>query len=196
MSPQSPKPPAPRPGAPRSGAPRPVAPRPADDRRLAKDVAKYVDRRRMRRKLLWWAFFVTAIVLAALYATCGRGFGLGGLGLGLGEGEGPGEGSVKALMDPVDAGPRRCQIRIAASGISADGKAVTVEEAVAACKDATAAEVLVTGGARAGDWEDLKAAFERAGIKILRVERKSGSADAAGSADGSAGTEGGDQPGR
>jgi hypothetical protein len=141
-------------------------------------VAKHLDRRRTRRKLLLWALVVGALVLAALYATCGRGFGLGFGGFGgkgEGEGDGSGPGSVQTLISPADAGPRRCEIRIAASGITADGKPATVDEAVAACQGATAAEVLVTGGARQGDWEDLKAAFDRAGIQILRVEPKGGS---------------------
>ncbi|HWO21787.1 MAG TPA: hypothetical protein VNO30_23620 [Kofleriaceae bacterium] len=178
MSPQTPKPPAQRPAA-----PRPAAPRPVDDRRLAKDVAKHIDRRRVRRKLLWWAILVSAIAIAASYLTCGQGLGLGGLGLGKGkgEGEGPGSGSAQGLLSPVDAGPRRCEVRVAASGITVDGKATTVEEAVAACKTAAGAEVLLTGGARAGDWDDLKAAFERAKIEILSVERRSGGGSTGGS---------------
>jgi hypothetical protein len=139
-------------------------------------VAKHLDRRQIRRKLLLWALLVGAIVLAALYLTCGRGFGLGGLGKGKGEGSGP--GSVSPLLSTTDAGPSRCEIRVAAAGIAVGGKPATVEEAVAACKGAAEAKVLVTGGAREGDWEDLKAAFERAGIQILRVEPKAATGSA------------------
>ncbi len=163
MSPQSPRPPAPKPPA---------------DRRLARDVAKHLDRRQVRRKLLLWALLVGAIVLAALYLTCGRGLGLGGLGAGKGEGEGEGSGPVSPLLSTTDAGPRRCEIRVAAAGITAAGKPATVEEAVAACKGAGEAKVVVTGGARVGTLEDLKAALERAGIQILLVEPKAGSAGA------------------
>lgn len=154
-------------------APRPPAPRPVPDRHLARDMAKHLDRRQMRRKLVFWALLVGAIVLAALYLTCGKGFGLGGKGKGAGKGEGagPGPGSVQPLLSaPVDAGPIRCEVRVAASGITVGGKPATVDEAVAACKAATGTDVLVTGGARQGDWEDLKAAFERAGIRYQRVE--------------------------
>jgi hypothetical protein len=158
-------------------APQPPASKPAADRHLARDVAKHLDRRRMGRKLFLWTILLGAIVLAALYLTCGRGWGLGGKGKGAGPGTGP--AAVQTLVSPVDAGPRRCQIRIAASGITAGGKPATVDEAVAACKGATAAEVLVTGGARQGDWEDVKAALERAGIQILLFEPKSGSAGSA-----------------
>ncbi|HSK01938.1 MAG TPA: hypothetical protein VK932_11880 [Kofleriaceae bacterium] len=136
-------------------------------------MAKHLDRRQMRRKLVFWALLVGAIVLAALYLTCGKGFGLGGKGKGAGKGEGagPGPGSVQPLLSaPVDAGPIRCEVRVAASGITVGGKPATVDEAVAACKAATGTDVLVTGGARQGDWEDLKAAFERAGIRYQRVE--------------------------
>lgn len=160
--------------------PRRPAPKPVPDRRLASDVAKHLDHRQMRRKLFLWALLIGAIVLAALYLRCGQGLGLGGKGKGKGAGAGAGSGSVQPLLSPpADAGPFRCEIRVAASGITAGGKPVTVEEAVAACKGATAAEVLVTGGARRGDWEDLKAAFDRAEIQILRVEPKGGSGSAA-----------------
>jgi hypothetical protein len=161
-------------------APQRPARQPAADRHLARDVAKHLDRRRTGRKLLLWTILLGGIVLAALYLTCGRGWGLGGKGKGAGSGAGP--AAVQTLVSPVDAGPRRCQIRIAASGITADGKPATVDEAVAACKGATAAEVLVTGGARRGDWEDVEAAFDRAGIQILSVEPKPGSRGSAGSA--------------
>ena len=166
-------------------APKPPAPRPPLDRRFAKDVAKQLDRRRVRRKLLFWAALVGAIVLAVVYLTCGRGWGLGGKGKGEGSGAGSGPGSAAPLLSAVDAGPRRCEVRIAASGITVDGKPATVAEAVTACKTATAAEVLVTGGARQGDWEDLKAAFDGAGIRILRVEPKS---SGSGSGSGSTGS--------
>lgn len=174
MSPQTPKQPtSPKPSGGRPPVGTPTG-KPTVDRHLAKDVAKHIDRRQMRRKLLLWALLVGAIVLAALFLTCGRGFGLGGKGKGEGKGEGSGPGSAQPLLSPPeDAGPRRCAIRIAANGISADGKAVTVEEAVAACKGAASAEVIVTGGARVADWEDLKTAFEKAGIRIFRAEPKS-----------------------
>jgi hypothetical protein len=171
--------------------PRPPAPNPTPDRRLARDVAKHLDRRQIRRKLFFWALLVTAIVLAALYLTCGQGFGLGGKGKGKGAGSGAGPGSVQPLLSPpVDAGPIRCEVRVAANGITVDGKPATVDEAVAACKDAIGTDVLVTGGARQGDWEDLKAAFERAGIRYQRVEPGStgpGSSTRSGAAGGGSG---------
>jgi hypothetical protein len=155
-------------------APKPPAPSPNVDRRFAKDVAKQLDRRRMRRKLLIWALVVAALVVAALYLTCGRGWGLGGKGKGEGSGPGSGEGSVSPLMSVVDAGPRQCEVRVAASGITVDGKPATVAEAVTACKTGMPAHVFVTGGARQGDWVELKAALDGAKIKILLTEPEGG----------------------
>jgi hypothetical protein len=141
------------------------------DRRLAKDVAKHIDRRRMRRKIFLWALAITAIVLAVLYLQCGRGWGLGG-GKGKGAGPGSGPGSAQPLLTTTaDAGPRRCAVRIAAGGITLDGKPATVEEIVAACRSAEDTEVLVTGGARQSDWEALKAALDRAGIRYRESKR-------------------------
>ena len=155
---------------------KPPASSPVPDRRFAQDVAKHLDRRRLRRKLAGWVIVLGAIVVAALYLTCGRGWGLG-KGAGKGAGSGPGAGSANALLSPYDAGPPRCHIRIAAAGISVEGKPATVDEALTACKGAEAAEIFVTQGAREGSWEDLKAAFDRAEIRILRVEPRGGGAD-------------------
>lgn len=174
-------------------APQPPAPSPPADRRFAKDVAKHLDRRRVRRRLLGWAIVLGALALGALYLTCGRGWGLGrgaGQGAGSGPGSGPGPGSVNALLTTIDAGPSRCHVRVAAAGISAEGKPATVDEALAVCRAAAAAEVLVTGGARAGDWKELKAAFDRAGIQILKLEPRGASGSAADDARGP----GGDSP--
>src|SRR5262245_852689 len=101
----------------------------------------------------------------------GKGWGMGGKGEGSGTGAGSGSGSGSPPPSPPEASPRRCKVRIAAGGIAVDGKPATVEEAVVACKSTEGAEVLVTGGARKGDHEDLKAAFERAGIRIWWIER-------------------------
>ena len=128
----------------------------------AKDIAKQLDRRQMRRKLLVLAAVVAAIIAAITYLTCGQGFGLGGKGKGSGSGAGSGPGSAIA----VDAGPRRCEIRIAASGTTVDGNIATPEQIVTICKATTGADVVVTGDARQGDWDTLRAALEAANIPI------------------------------
>lgn len=126
------------------------------DKKLAKDVAKQLDRRQLRRKLLLWGLVIGAIVAAVLFLTCGRGWGLGGAG----KGEGSGSSA------PADAGPKRCAIRVTANGMTLDGVASNKEAIVTACTGATA-DVVVTGDARQGDWEELKTALERANITVF-----------------------------
>jgi len=131
---------------------------PRTDPRLARDVAKHLDRRRMRRRVVVWTALLAAVIAASMYLTCGHGFGLGGAG----EGPGEGPGSARPLT-----GPRRCTVRVAATGITVDGKAMSRSQAVAACKAAGGADVLVTGDAREGEWKALKAALESAVTDIV-----------------------------
>ncbi|MFN0246149.1 MAG: hypothetical protein ACKV2T_04530 [Kofleriaceae bacterium] len=128
----------------------------------AKSIAKQLDRRQMRRRLLFLALVVGAIIAAITFLTCGQGFGLGGKGKGSGAASGSGPGSALT----VDAGPKRCAIRIAAAGSTVDGQPATVEQIVAACKSTTGADVTVTGDARQGDWDTLRAALEAAEVAI------------------------------
>jgi len=107
------------------------------------------------------------VAAAALYLRCGQGFGLGGQGKGSGE-----PGSVRTI-----AAPARCAIRVSASGITVDGKPMRRDEAVAACKATAGADVVVTGDARQGDWDDLRSALDAAGVAtFLRDQPPSGSA--------------------
>jgi len=127
---------------------------------FAKAVAKQLDRRQRRRRLLVVAVAITAIVLAVLYLRCGRGWGLGGKGAGSGTAPGT-----------ADASPHRCAIRVAAHGLTVDGVAASRDEVVAACKATTGADVVVTGEARQGDWDDLRAALEAAHVAVFLRER-------------------------
>jgi hypothetical protein len=129
------------------------------DPTLARDVARQLDRRRMRRRLLLWSALLALVAAAAMYLRCGDGFGLGG------PGKGPGEGGE---VRPV-AGPKRCDLRVAKAGITVDGKPMLRDEAVAACKAAGGADVVVTGDAREGDWKDLRGALETAGVTEIAV---------------------------
>jgi hypothetical protein len=122
-------------------------------RRLARDVAKHVDRRRMRRRIVLLAAIVAAVIAAILYLRCSKGWGTG-------KGQGAGPGSVAIAPDAAI----RCAIRVAATGITVNGKPATRAEAVAACKPLGTADVVVTGDARAGDWDELRAALDAAGI--------------------------------
>jgi len=149
-----------------------------DQKRLARDVARELEASRRRRRVVVGLLVIGAIIAAVLYLTCGKGWGVGGKGKGEGAGSGPGTGAVVA----VDAGPTRCALRLAEAGLTVDGKPATRDEAIAACKQTTGgAEVLVTGDARQGDWDDLRAALEAAGIiYTTREPRGTGPANDAG----------------
>ena len=137
-----------------------------EDRRFAKDVAKHLDRRRVRRKVALYTGLAGAIALAVTYLTCGHGWGVGGKG----EGSGAGPGNGQTVVG--DAGPKRCAVRVTAKGITVDGKPATRPQVIEKCKATGGAEVVVTGDARQGDWDELKAALEAAKIEILRREPK------------------------
>ena len=133
-----------------------------DDRQLARDVAKQLDRRRVARKATLWTGLLALIAAAAMYLRCGSGSGIG-----LG-GQGPGE--VNAPSTP-DTHPRRCMLRVTATGITVNGKAMQRDDAVAACKAATGADVVVTGDAREGDWKELQGALKAAGVTDIVVHQ-------------------------
>jgi hypothetical protein len=119
---------------------------------LARDVAKERAKRSRRRKAAWLTVIAGAVALALMYLRCG-------MGLGFGTGSGTGTG-----VAVTDAGPSRCKVRLDAAGISLDGKPATKKEALAACKAAGRADVVVTGDARQGDWDELRAALDEAGV--------------------------------
>jgi len=136
--------------------------RPTDDPRFVRDVAKQIDRRRVRRRVTLWSFLLALVAAAAGYLRCGNGLGVGGLGLG-GAG-GPGGRDEQTEPRRVD-GPVRCTIRISAAGFTAAGKVVSRDDAVAACKGASAVDIYRTGDARHGDTEEFHAALGRAGFR-------------------------------
>lgn len=140
----------------------------------AKEIARALDRRKRIRWLLLIALLVAIGALAIGYLKCGPGFGLGGGGgLGLGKGEGSGSGTSTATVPSasisamVDAGLRRCSVRVSARGILLEGETSTVESVVASCKKAGTAEVVVTGDARQGDWDALRTALENERIRTF-----------------------------
>ena len=151
--------------------PNQPTPRTSDDR-FARDVAKQLDRRRMRRKLGWWTTVLALLVVAATYLRFGSGFGLGLGGPGKGNGSAGGPGSAHTLV-----APRRCAIRVTARGITVDGKPMLRDDAVDACKATAGADVVVTGDARHGDWAALHDALDAAGVPtFLRDHPPAGSA--------------------
>ncbi len=120
-----------------------------------KQVAKHLDRRQRRRRLIVLSTVLALAILAILYLRCGRGLG----------GRDEGTGSAQPLATPIpDAAPRtHCALRLAAAGLSLDGESTSSDAAIAACKQATI-EVLVTGDARQGDWDKLREALDAASI--------------------------------
>ena len=133
---------------------------------FAKDVAKHLDRRQRRRRLLFLSSFGTLVVLAALYLRCGTGWFGTGSGRGSGNSFGVASGSQLALP-----APKRCAIKVTAQGILVDGKPAARDAAVDACKKTAGADVIVTGDAREGDWKDLKAALEAAHVDVFLRDR-------------------------
>ena len=132
-----------------------------NQKKLAKDVAKEMDRRRRMRRMFGLVALLGLAIAAALYLRCGKGWGTGG--------KGPGEGGTTTATAPTD-GATRCMIRLAATGITVDGKPATRDEAIAACRGKTGADVLITGDSRQGDWDDLRGALEAAGIPFFARE--------------------------
>lgn len=147
---------------------------------------------RPAKKKTRWALrgVLAALILMALaYLKCGAGFGLGSGGWGQreedregeGEGEGKGRGDGTAMVTKQDEptapakplvgevpAPARCQLRLDGSGLwqlGATGQEkLEVAAAVAACKQAGGADVIVTGDAKQGAWDELKRALDDEGV--------------------------------
>ena len=123
---------------------------------LAKDVAKQLERRARRRKIVILGVLAAVIAFLVTMIRCGGwGFGTGGEGEGSGKGEGKGEGKAPKAA---------CVLRLDKDGLSLDGKKAEPEAAVSACKKAGRADVTVTGDARQGDWDALRDALDAAGV--------------------------------
>jgi hypothetical protein len=127
------------------------------DKPTAKAVAKELDRIHRRRRLAILGGWAVLVILAALYLRCGRGWGLGG-----GNGSGAGSGSGAANAPAV---PHHCQVRVTAKGLELEGKPSTQGTIVASCPQG--ADVVVTGDARQGDWDALKAALDAAHVPVF-----------------------------
>jgi hypothetical protein len=147
------------------------------DKQFARQVAREMHRQRRRRRMLLWLLLLAIVAAAAMYLRCGTGWGIGGWGFGQGDGEG--EGSKRI----IDTEPKTCSVRISKAGITVDGKKMTREETVAACKKTAGAHVKVIGDTLQGDWEALKVALQEGGVTIRSIEqpRAPGSGSAAGS---------------
>jgi hypothetical protein len=105
------------------------------------------------------------VILAILYLRCGMGWGIGGGGDSGDGDDGDGRSPTPLAQKIPDAGVARCQLRIDSEGLKLAGKVTTQDQAIAACKDAGAADVEVTGKARTGTVNDLVEALDTAGVK-------------------------------
>ena len=129
---------------------RPIAP-PAPS---AKAVARELDRRHRRRRLVVLGGFLVLAVLGAMYLRCGSGWGLGG------GGAGAGAGSATARAEVP-----RCAVRVTAKGLERDHKASTRDAIVHDCPQGV--DVVVTGDARQGDWDALRKALDAAHVPVF-----------------------------
>lgn len=149
--------------------------------------ARRDERTERKPKKTRWAVrgVLAALILMALaYLRCGSGFGLGG-GWGVGDdedqregqGSGAGTGMITRQDDPKappsplvgeQPAPARCQLRLDGNGLwllGATGQEqVEAAAAVAACQRAGGADVVVTGDAKQGAWDELKRALDEAGV--------------------------------
>lgn len=118
------------------------------------------------RRRRWAARGALAALLALglAYLRCGAGLGLGG------GGGATSQGTEVAPAPPPPPGPAvpRCQLRLDGGGLwilSATGPQQTsVAAAVTACQRTSGADVVVTGEARQGGWDELSRALERGGV--------------------------------
>lgn len=135
--------------------------------------------RRLRRMVLG-VMALGAAVLGWMLRDCGLGLGSGGLGDWR---IGPDEQTARELLAPQaarpdaaaaidaapappDAPPGPCQLVLDSTGLTLHGAPVTVEDAVRACRASGKARLRHTGGARAGSYDELVRALERAGVAV------------------------------
>lgn len=139
--------------------------------------------RRLRRMVLG-VLALGAAFLGWMLRDCGLGLGSGGLG---NFGIGPDEQTTRELLAPPgkpghtpagaaarpdatvappDAPSGPCQLFLDSAGLKLHGAPATIDDAVRACRAAGTARVEVTGGARAGAYDELMRALEQAGIAI------------------------------
>lgn len=141
---------------------QPTPPSGSSERQFARDVARHLDRRRVRRRLTLWTALLALVIAGAAYLRLGGGLGV----LGLGGRAGDGDGERRPL-----AGPQRCAIRLSAGDLTVDGHPMSRDAAIAACKDAPRVDISPVGDARHGDAKELEAALKAAGAKDVVIHR-------------------------
>lgn len=122
----------------------------------AKEVARELDRRHRRRRLIILGGWAVLVVLAALYLRCGRGWGLGG-------GSGGTGGGAGSAAQPEK--PHRCDVRVTANGYELGGHLATADDVVGKCVQGV--DVIISGAARQGDWDTLRKRLDAAHISTF-----------------------------
>jgi hypothetical protein len=122
--------------------------------RLAQEIAAELRRGQRRRRLLLLLLLAAAVVALVMVLHFGAGPGLG-----LGPSGDPGSGAAAAAP-----APRRCALRLDATGLTVDGKPAERAAAIATCATAGGADVVVTGSARQGAWDELRQGLAQAGV--------------------------------
>ncbi len=80
----------------------------------------------------------------------------------------PSAASDAAPPAAIDARPRPCQLFLDADGLTIDDQPSSIADAVERCRAAGKARLRATGAARAGSYDDLMQALDRAGITVER----------------------------
>ena len=113
------------------------------------------------------------IILIALAILIGLGIGWAQCGLGRGDGDSEGTAQTAAELPDeappaADARPPLCRLTVASDGAIFDEarKKLTVQAAVARCREGTAAILEVAGNAPYGAVDDLRKALEEAGLEV------------------------------
>ncbi|MBI4957244.1 MAG: hypothetical protein HY908_34855 [Myxococcales bacterium] len=138
--------------------------------------------------LLLAAAAIAALVLG--WFRCGGAGWLGGGGTGTASGNGSaatatGPAGATSSAPATAAGP--CALRLDATGLTLDGRAVTPAQALAACRPAGEAILHVVGDTPFGAFERLRDELERGGVRVTtRSPRAAASAASAPSATSSA----------
>ena len=101
---------------------------------------------------------------------------------GIGIGTGPGDGDSEDQSDPAEKNPQEladqaapereaappppCELRLDRRGLWRNDQLIDTKAAIAACEPARHANLVVTGDARQGDYDDLEEALVSAGIRV------------------------------
>ncbi len=131
--------------------------------------------KRNRGRMSPMLLLLAALVLLGLWLArgrCGRGWGLGGggdtTGLPSGRPERPSGGDVaRTDGDSPRTQAPPCEARLSSDGLQRNGRSVTLADLVSQCRAAGSVNLTVTGDARFGEMETLRASLADAGLRVF-----------------------------